>query len=71
MPPRIRPLHNVAPPPPASPLTTETTLALDRETISRLRIFAAARETTVSRLCERLIDVIATENLCDAVLDDH
>jgi hypothetical protein len=62
-----RPPHNRTETP-VSPLTV--TVEVDRDSLVRLRPAAARRATTPARLIGDLLQIIATDGLVDAVMDD-
>jgi hypothetical protein len=47
-----------------------TAIELDNDIIVRFRVEAAKRERTVTSLIRELLDVIATDRLTTAILDD-
>jgi hypothetical protein len=47
-----------------------TAIELDHDLVVRFRAEAAKRETTVPQLIRDLLDVIATDRLTTAILDD-
>jgi hypothetical protein len=53
----------------SSPLRT-TTIEIEHDVIVKLRIEAARREKTVQQLIRTLLDVIVTDRLTTAILDD-
>jgi hypothetical protein len=60
------------PAPPFDDRTASTTIPLliDRDIVVRLRPAAIKRDLSVVRLVEELLDVIASDGLVGAVLDD-
>jgi hypothetical protein len=54
----------------ASHLVRTTAIEIEHDLIVRLRPEAAARETTVQNLVRELLDVIASDKLTAAILDD-
>jgi hypothetical protein len=61
-----RPLPNVTPPPPPSPISTD--IAVDRLALVHLRAEAQKRDMPVTRLASDLLEAIAAGHLVDAVL---
>jgi hypothetical protein len=53
----------------SSPVTSQVTLEIDRETIGGLRTEAARRDVSTTRLIGDLLDAIVGDRLVGAILD--